>query len=111
MVHSTLASKLLSAQKAVITTMEANVIANQKNRETSKTMLALAEESKSQTAKDIEDPRLRDQASAAERELKDSRRRMKTLKGLLSTMIVGSGINWAADEELTKLVMDDEEDG
>jgi hypothetical protein len=26
-------------------------------------------------------------------------------------MIVGSGINWAADHDLTELVLDDEEDG
>jgi hypothetical protein len=35
---------------------------------------------------------------------------MKTLKGILSAMIVGSGINWAADESLTDLVLDDEDD-
>jgi hypothetical protein len=45
-----------------------------------------------------------------EKELKDSRRRMKTLKGILSAMIVGSGINWAADGSLVDLVMDDEDD-
>jgi hypothetical protein len=32
------------------------------------------------------------------------------LKGILSAMIVGSGINWAADQALTKLVMDDDDD-
>jgi hypothetical protein len=35
---------------------------------------------------------------------------MKTLKGILSAMIVGSGINWAADGSLVDLVMDDEDD-
>jgi hypothetical protein len=74
-------------------------------------MLALAEEMKSQSAKDIEDARLRDQVNAVEKELSDSRRRVKTLKGILSAMIVGSGINWAADETLTELVMEDEDDG
>jgi hypothetical protein len=111
MVHGSLASKLLSNQRAISTTGQANILASQKNRELSATMLALAEEMKAQSAKDIEDHRLRDQVSAVDRELKDSRRRMATLKGLLSAMIVGSGINWAADEDLTELVMDDEEDG
>jgi hypothetical protein len=105
-----LASKLLSNQRAISTAGQANTFASLKNRELSATMLALAEEMKAQSAKDIEDPRLRDQVSAVDRELKNSRRRMKTLKGLLSAMIVGSGINWAADENLTELVMDDEED-
>jgi hypothetical protein len=110
MVHGSLASKLLSNQRAISTAGQANTFASLENRELSATMLALAEEMKAQSAKDIEDPRLRDQVSAVDRELKDSRRRMKTLKELLSAMIVGSGINWAADEDLTELVMDDEED-
>jgi hypothetical protein len=110
MVHGSLASKLVSTQRAISKVQQANVDANRKNRELSTTMLALAEEMKAQSAKDIDDPRLRDQVSAVEMELKDSRRRMKTLKGILSAMIVGSGINWAADEGLTELVMDDDEE-
>lgn len=73
-------------------------------------MLGLAEEMKLQSAKDIEDPQMRDQVQAVEREASQSRRRVKTLKGILSAMIVGSGINWSADEELTELVLDDELD-
>jgi hypothetical protein len=111
MVHGLLAAKLLSSQRAISTAGQANTLASRKNRELSATMLALAQEMKAQSAKDIEDPRLRDQVNAVDRELKDSRRRTKTLKGLISAMIVGSGINWAADEDLTELVMDDEEDG
>jgi predicted nucleic acid-binding Zn-ribbon protein len=111
MVHGSLAAKLASTQRAIGTAQQANIVANRKNKELSQTMLALAEAMKAQSAKDIEDPRLRDQVSAVEKELKESRRRMKTLKGTLSAMIVGSGINWAADHDLTELVLDDEEDG
>lgn len=110
MLHGRLASKLASSTQALITVEQANITANQKNRELSKTMLALAETMKSQSTGQIEDPRLQEQISSAEKELKESRRRMKTLKGILSAMIVGSGINWAADEKLTELVMDDEDD-
>lgn len=110
MVHGYLASKLASSTRDLVTTEQANIVVNKKNRELSKTMLALAEAMKSQSAENIEDPKLRDQIKTVEKELKDSRRRMKTLKGILSAMIVGSGINWAADETLTELVMDDEED-
>jgi hypothetical protein len=73
-------------------------------------MLALAEEMKTQSAHDIEDAQLRQRVDAVDKELKDSRRRAKTLKGILSAMIVGSGINWAADEGLTELVLEDEDD-
>jgi hypothetical protein len=110
MLHGSLASKLVSTQRAISTAEQASILANRKNRELSATMLALAKEMKTQSAKDIEDPRLRDQVRAVEKETKESRRRMKTLKGILSAMIVGSGINWAADTDLTELVMDDEEE-
>lgn len=111
MLHGSLTSKLSSTRRAISTAEQGDIIANRKNRELAATMLELAEEMKSQSAEDIQDPRLRDEVAAVEKELRESRRRMKMLKGILSAMIVGSGINWAADEGLTALVMDDEEDG
>ncbi|KAF3038720.1 hypothetical protein E8E11_003295 [Didymella keratinophila] len=110
MLQGRLASRLASSTRALITAEQANIVANQKNRQLSKTMLALAEAMKAQSAEDIEDPKLREQIKTVDKELKESRRRMKTLKGILSAMIVGSGINWAADESLTRLVLDDEDD-
>ena len=110
MLHGRLASKLASSTQALITVEQTNITANQKNRELSRTMLGLAEAMKSQSTEQIEDSELQEQISSAEKELKESRRRMKTLKGILSAMIVESGINWAADEKLTELVMDDEDD-
>jgi hypothetical protein len=111
MVHGTLSARLASSTRALCAAEQANIAANQKSRDLSKTMLALAEELKSQSAKDIEDPNLRSEIDAVEKELKGSRKRAKTLKGILSAMIVGSGINWAADEALCELVMDDEDEG
>jgi hypothetical protein len=111
MVHGTLSARLASSARALCAAEQANIAANQKNRDLSQTMLALAEELKFQSAKDIEDPNLRSEIDAVEKELKESRKRAKTLKGILSAMIVGSGINWAADEALCELVMDDEDEG
>jgi hypothetical protein len=111
MVHGTLSARLASSTRALCAAEQANIAANQKSRDLSQTMLALAEELKSQSGKDIEDPNLRIEIDAVEKELKESRKRAKTLKGILSAMIVGSGINWAADEALCELVMDDEDEG
>ena len=110
MVQGRLASKLASSTRSLVTAEQANIVANEKNRELSKTLLALAEAMKVQSAEDTEDPKLREQIKTVDKELKESRSRMKTLKGILSAMIVGSGINWAADESLTELVLDDEDD-
>lgn len=111
MLLGSLAAKLASTTRALSAAEQANVAANQKNRELSETLLALAEEMKTQSTEDIEEPRLREKVKAVEKDVKEARRRMRTLKGILSATIVGSGINWAADPVLRELVMDDEKDG
>ncbi|KAI8936909.1 hypothetical protein NX059_006141 [Plenodomus lindquistii] len=110
MIHGSQTTKLASVTRALSIAEQANITANQTNRELAQTMLALAEDMKAQSIQDIEDPKLRAQVDAVDKSLKESRRRKRTLKGILSAMIVGSGINWAADEALTELVMDDEDD-
>lgn len=111
MVHGSLTTRLLSVTHDLAVAEQGNLDANRENRELSTTLLALAEETKALSADEIADPHLRKQVKLVEKEAKDSRRKMLNLKGMLSAMIVGSGINWTADETLQSLVMDDEEDG
>ncbi|CAI6340462.1 unnamed protein product [Periconia digitata] len=110
MAHGSFSAELTSMTQALSEAEQRNTVTNERNRELSQTLLGLAEELKVQPTEDIEDPRLRDQVKTVEMGLKESRRRMRTLKGVLSAMIVGSGINWTADEVLRELVMDDEEE-
>jgi small-conductance mechanosensitive channel len=110
MLHGSLAAKLNSSTHALNAAERRNIAANKKNSELSQTLLALAQELKAQKLEDIENPQLRDQVKAVEKELKELRRKTKSLKGLVSGTIVGSGINWADDEVLCELVLDDEED-
>ncbi|CAN9116166.1 unnamed protein product [Alternaria alternata] len=110
MMHGALTSRLAHTTRSQSTAEHSNMTENQRHEELAETMLALAEEMKTQSAHDIEDAQLRQRVDAVDKELKDSRRRAKTLKGILSAMIVGSGINWAADEGLTELVLEDEDD-
>ncbi|KAK1911761.1 hypothetical protein P3342_013066 [Pyrenophora teres f. teres] len=109
MVHGLETSKLAGVRRALSVAEQGNILAKQKNRELAQTMVALAEEMKKQSAQDIEDAQLRQRVEGVEKEVKESRRRVRTVRGMLSAMVVGSGINWAADEALTELVMDDEE--
>jgi len=110
MIHGSQASRLASTTRALGTAEQANIVTNRRNRGLAQTMLELAERAKEQSAGEIQEPRLREQIEAVDKELKESRKRKKILKGILSAMVVGSGINWAADEELTELVMDDEDE-
>lgn len=111
MLHGSLTSKLATTMQALSVAEKGNIAANERNRELSRTLLALAEEMKSQSTQDIADPKLREKVEAVEKEVKESRRRMRSLKGILSGMIVGSGIDWAEDEILRELVMEDEDEG
>jgi len=109
MVEGLETSKLAAATRALSVAEQGNIAANQKNGALAQTMVALAEEMQKQPARDIGDAQLRQRVQGVEKEVKESRRRVRTLRGILSAMVVGSGINWAADEALTALVLDDEE--
>lgn len=111
MLHGMLASKLSTATRALGAAEQGNMASNKENRRLSVAVLELAEKVKAQSIDEIGDPLLRQQVEKADQSVKTSRRRTKILKGILSAMIVGSGINWAADEALHELVMDNEEDG
>lgn len=111
MVHGMLATRQADMQRALRAAEQSNITINMENRNKSRTVLKLAEKVKAQSLEDVTEPRLREQIEKAERSVRDSRKRSKIIKGMLSAMIVGSGINWAADEELRELVMDDEDAG
>jgi len=53
-------------------------------------------------AESINTPRVSDKKAEMARE----RRRCETLKGVVQGIIIGSGINWAEDERLMRLVME-----
>ncbi|KAL5388425.1 hypothetical protein DPSP01_002998 [Paraphaeosphaeria sporulosa] len=111
MVHGLLTTKLANTQRILSAAERGNIATNKENRNQSRTVLELAEEAKAQSIEDIGNLSLREQVGKAEANVKESRKRTAIIKGILSAMIVGSGINWAADEELRELVMDDEEAG
>jgi F0F1-type ATP synthase assembly protein I len=110
MLHGFLTSKLAGIREALNTAEQENITAKERNRELSRRLLALAEKLEVQSSKDIQQPQLREKINAVEKEAKESRRRMRNLKDILSGMIVGSGIDWAEDQVLRELVMDDEDD-
>lgn len=110
MIHGDLASKLASTLHELSAVEKKNVVALETNKKLAQTLLPLAQEMKAQSTDDIQDPQLRAEIHAAEKEAKNARKTVRLLKGVLSGMIVGSGVNWAEDEVLRELVMDDEDD-
>lgn len=110
MVHGSLTSKVTSSSTALAATEKSNIMANEKNKELAQTLLALAEKMKTQSVEEIDNEKLRAQLQELENRMRMSRRRWRIMKSIVSGMIVGSGINWAEDEVLRDLVMDDEDE-
>lgn len=79
-----------------------------KNAALTQTLLELADESK-QGVDDVQDPVLRSHVEDLEQERRVQRSRWRTLKSIVGGVVAGSGLDWAGNDELRELVVDDEE--
>ncbi|OAX80185.1 hypothetical protein ACJ72_05482 [Emergomyces africanus] len=86
-----------------------NIHGNTKNQELVQTLLGLTSTEKSWRDK-ITDPNLISQLETLEKESKAEKANWVTMKHVVSAAIVASGIDWAEDEELHDLVVDDASD-
>lgn len=71
-------------------------------------LLKLAEEVKAKKTGDHNDPETRTEQDSLQSKVKESRQRWKVVKGVASGIIVGSGVDWAADDQLREAVLDPE---
>lgn len=110
MVSSTLAKELADVTKSLSATeIECMQLAT-KNQDLSQTMLSLAEEASTKTVKDVDDASIRGQLQDLDAQIRSARRDWRIMKSVVSGVIAGSGINWATDEKLRDLVLDDEDE-
>ena len=109
MASSNLAAKLSSTSAAIATAEQGNIASNEKNKSKANELLELMEKAKGQQVEDIQDPKVRAQMAKVDNEVRRSKRRWRTVKDVLSGVIVGSGIEWARDEALIQFVLDEEE--
>ncbi|PYI10130.1 hypothetical protein BO78DRAFT_306542 [Aspergillus sclerotiicarbonarius CBS 121057] len=79
------------------------------NQELVRELLALTEDDES-WREDLEDAELKAQLEQLEADRRKSKAKWETMKNVASGMVVGSGVNWAEDERLTALVLDESDD-
>ncbi|WEW55141.1 hypothetical protein PRK78_000569 [Emydomyces testavorans] len=84
-----------------------NIQAISENRDLVRSLLELTTRGKS-GKQEIEDPKLREEVEALEKDNRQRRDGYVTMKRMISAAIVASGVDWASDETLLKLVLDDE---
>ncbi|KFY18378.1 hypothetical protein V493_08668 [Pseudogymnoascus sp. VKM F-4281 (FW-2241)] len=104
------AAQVLAAREALTAVEAERVVLSRSNTELTGRMVGLAEQVEVQKKGDITDPELRGRIEEMEREVRKSRQRWRLMKGVASGVVAGSGIDWARDEKLRALVLEEDSD-
>lgn len=107
MAHTNVSSDLKSTLDSLLEAETENRIAMKKNQDLASTLLSLAEESKADNRDEFISPEHKRQHADLEEEIKVARSKWIILKSVVSAIIVGSGVDWARDEGLRELVVDE----
>ncbi len=109
MTHTQLSTDMSTLNDSLSTLATDNIRLCSRNRELAQTLTELAEFSKASTIEDVKDARLRTQLEQLKEENRVRKSRWRLMKGVVSTVVVGSAVDWASDDELRELVVDDED--
>jgi Centromere protein H (CENP-H) len=102
-----LSSKVLAAKKELVRVETEHVLTTRQNTELARQMVALAKDADTQQRDNIPRKAQKELAELDEN-VRTSRQRWRIMKGTASGTIVGSGVDWARDPELLKIVLDDD---
>jgi lipid II:glycine glycyltransferase (peptidoglycan interpeptide bridge formation enzyme) len=86
-----------------------NLELHQRNQELARQLLESAKDDDS-WREALDDDDLKAQLEQLEADRKKSKSRWEVMKSVASAIVVGSGVNWAEDDELTALVIDESDD-
>ncbi|KAK5800315.1 hypothetical protein VI817_002527 [Penicillium citrinum] len=107
--HEKLASAHDQVLKQLSDSEVENLRINQENQELVQRLLELTKQDETWREK-LKDAKILSQLEALETEFKSSKAKWDTIKNIASAMVVGSGLNWADDEQLQALVVDESDD-
>ncbi|KAJ9482717.1 hypothetical protein VN97_g10707 [Penicillium thymicola] len=86
-----------------------NLLINRENQELVRQLLELTKEDSSWREK-LEDPELLSQLDSFETDFQARKSQWETMKSIASAVVVASGLNWADDDMLRALVLDESDD-
>ena len=107
--HENLASAHDLVLKQISSLEVDNLRVNQENQDLVRQLLELTEEDSSWRER-LQDADLASQLETVEVDLKARKARWETMKNVASAVVVGSGLNWADDDALRALVLDESDD-
>lgn len=97
-----------SRLKAFMLLEAQNIRLIEKNRELSSSMIEITDQIRLQESNAINSSGLRDRLETLKSETELAKKRWRIMKSVVAGTVVGSGINWASDETLKNLVIDEE---
>lgn len=107
--HENLASAHELVLKQLSNSEVENLQINKENQELVRELLELTRQDESWREK-LQDATLASQLDDLETDLKKRKAQWQVMKSVASAMVVGSGLNWADDEKLEALVLDESDD-
>ena len=107
MAHTNISSDLKSTLDSLLEAQTENRNAMRKNQELASVLLGLAQESEDGDRDEITDPELKRHLEDLEGEIGVGKSKWIILKSVIGAVVVGSGVDWARDERLRELVVDD----
>ncbi|CAI7677143.1 unnamed protein product [Penicillium manginii] len=107
--HENLASAHDQVLKQLSDLEVANLQINQENQELVRQLLELTKQDETWREK-LKDAKLLSQLEQLETDFKSNKAQWDTMKHIASAMVVGSGLDWAEDDQLQALVLDESED-
>ncbi|CAF9927290.1 MAG: hypothetical protein ALECFALPRED_003679 [Alectoria fallacina] len=108
--HTNLSSTLQMLSKEAAMLSADNIRAMEKNRALTTTLVALAKKVQAQRDEATKDPRFSAQLDGLRNDAGTVRQRWRIMKSVVAAVIAGSGVDWAQDDTLRDLVLDEEDE-
>lgn len=109
MVQANLSARLHSTSQALTIVEGQNIEAMEKNRELTATLVELTHQMSEARIAAINESHLGTQLEILRDDVRTARKRWKIMKSVVAAIIVGSGVDWARNNELRPVVIDGEE--
>ncbi|KAB8268362.1 centromere protein H (CENP-H)-domain-containing protein [Aspergillus minisclerotigenes] len=107
--HENLNTALSSTLKKLSNAEVENLQLHQKNKALVRELLDLTKNDES-WREELDDMSIKELLEQVKADHQRSKAKWETMKSITSAIVVGSGVNWAEDEELVALVLDDSDD-
>ena len=106
--HNNLSSTLQTLLKEAAVLSADHIRAVEKNRVLTTTLLALVKRVQAQRDEVTKDPKFSAQLENLRDDTATTRQRWRIMKSVVAAVIAGSGVDWAGDDTLRNLVLDEE---